>query len=287
MHFRRAFTLVELLVVIAIVGVLVALLLPAVQAAREAARKVECANNFKQVALATLNYTSSNDHLPALIDTRYARRSPQGKPGWVGWRFSILPFAEERALHEKLADPRDWKYQFIPFKDQEPIVDPSKPAIVPTYLCPSTPGTPRMHPRTKIVSASDESVLFDAFAARQNSAVGWVFDQHATTTRREPGAWMGTTRPEALHSNSKTVFAGKAAKLRWITGGLSKTLLVVENAGSPDQILGNKRTENLNSLSWISGTLGFHENLFIRFDPFPWEGASALEGPVNLSLIHI
>ena len=140
-----------------------------------------------------------------------------------------------------------------------------------------------MHPRTKIVSASDESVLFDAFAARQNSAVGWVFDQHATTTRREPGAWMGTTRPEALHSNSKTVFAGKAAKLRWITGGLSKTLLVVENAGSPDQILGNKRTENLNSLSWISGTLGFHENLFIRFDPFPWEGASALEGPVNFA----
>ncbi|MCC6492911.1 MAG: DUF1559 domain-containing protein [Pirellulales bacterium] len=81
----RGFTLVELLVVIAIIGVLVALLLPAIQAAREAARRSQCANNMKQVGLAMLNYESGNKHLP---------------PGCLmfegsAWSMYLLPFIEE------------------------------------------------------------------------------------------------------------------------------------------------------------------------------------------------
>ena len=71
MQTRRAFTVVELLVVIAIIAILVALLIPAVQSARESARRIQCANNRKQEALATLNYSADEDRLPSLIDPRF------------------------------------------------------------------------------------------------------------------------------------------------------------------------------------------------------------------------
>ena len=91
---RRAFTLIELLVVIAIIGVLIALLLPAVQAAREAARRAQCTNNLKQIGLAIHNYESTNSVLPpACIVTQGAG----GAPIFQGWGAlaRILPFLEE------------------------------------------------------------------------------------------------------------------------------------------------------------------------------------------------
>lgn len=83
------FTLVELLVVIAIIGVLVALLLPAVQQAREAARRMSCSNNLKQLALACHNYHDTFLELPT------------GSQQRIGWRISILPFIEQRNLTDK------------------------------------------------------------------------------------------------------------------------------------------------------------------------------------------
>ena len=100
---RKGFTLVELLVVIAIIGVLVALLLPAIQAAREAARRTQCSNQLRQLSIAFQNHHDVQKHLPTggwgfvwLGYPEYGFGPEQ--PG--GWMYNILPFIEQQALHD-------------------------------------------------------------------------------------------------------------------------------------------------------------------------------------------
>jgi prepilin-type N-terminal cleavage/methylation domain-containing protein/prepilin-type processing-associated H-X9-DG protein len=112
-RFRCGFTLVELLVVIAIIGILVALLLPAVQAAREAARRTSCSNNLRNVGLAVLGYTDVHDVFPISIGQWPEEFSRNGQ--WIGppggsvtysgkgWIPNILPFMEEQALFDGLS----------------------------------------------------------------------------------------------------------------------------------------------------------------------------------------
>ena len=99
---RRAFTLIELLVVIAIIGVLVGLLLPAVQQAREAARRASCVNKLKQMQLAVLNYESAKQEFPANSrshDLFALVKSNNNSSRW-GWRYILLPYMEELTRHE-------------------------------------------------------------------------------------------------------------------------------------------------------------------------------------------
>ncbi|TWU20678.1 Type II secretion system protein G precursor [Novipirellula galeiformis] len=132
---KMGFTLVELLVVIAIIGVLVGLLLPAVQAAREAARRMSCSNNMKQLGLALHNYHDSNDSLPFWSIGSHRHNYHSGS-------IAILPFVEQQALYDQITstttingvtyDPYD-KYPesgigYAPWYTQ-----------IPGFVCPSDP----------------------------------------------------------------------------------------------------------------------------------------------------
>ncbi|MBN1396343.1 MAG: DUF1559 domain-containing protein [Pirellulales bacterium] len=105
--FPNAFTLVELLVVITIIGILIALLLPAVQAAREAARQLQCNNNLKQLALAALNHESLIGHFPTNGWGYYWIGDPDRGTDWRqpgGWIYNVLPYLEQQQLHDMPAD---------------------------------------------------------------------------------------------------------------------------------------------------------------------------------------
>ena len=145
---RPGFTLVELLVVIAIIGILVALLLPAVQAAREAARRMQCGNNMKQIGLALHNYHDTYKTFPpeAIWTMRPGRATAQwpagpcvaGEQRNFTWISLILPFIEQGPLHDKI----DFK---IPALNQNiPGVGPLQGVVLPAFLCPS--DTPFANP---------------------------------------------------------------------------------------------------------------------------------------------
>ncbi|MGB7327231.1 MAG: DUF1559 domain-containing protein [Rubripirellula sp.] len=132
---KHAFTLVELLVVIAIIGILVSLLLPAVQAAREAARRVQCKNNLKQIGLALHNYESAfRTFPPGFISTVTGPWSgggndpvPEIGPGW-SMMAMLLPQLELSTLHRQIDFTR-------PISD--PINQLARSTVVPAYRCPS------------------------------------------------------------------------------------------------------------------------------------------------------
>lgn len=208
---RRAFTLVELLVVIAIIGILVGLLLPAVQAAREAARRMQCSNNMRQLGIAVHNYESAYKRLPAGWNDNFR----SGEPGW-GWAAGLLPFMEGGNAYKQIN---------FSIAIEEEIHHEVRELVIPTFLCPSDPGETifrigagddhdhghehRLPPGTRLDDAAEEH-LFDISRSNYVAMFG--------TFEIEDAPYRGNGM---FYGNSKTKFAD-------VTDGLSNTLMIGE-----------------------------------------------------------
>ncbi|MCR9291598.1 MAG: DUF1559 domain-containing protein [bacterium] len=200
---QRGFTLVELLVVIAIIGILVGLLLPAVQAAREAARRMQCTNNMRQLGIAVHNYESAYKCLPS----GWIDNSPEGEPGW-GWAAALLPFMEGSNLHN-LIDPR--------IAIEEDIHATVRTTVVSTFICPSDPA-----PNLFVIHEGDGH-------NHHTLSIDDEGDPLFEISKSNYVGMFGTFELEdAPYRGNGMFFGNSRIKFRDVTDGLSNTLMIGE-----------------------------------------------------------
>lgn len=221
---RYGFTLVELLVVIAIIGILVALLLPAVQAAREAARRAQCSNHLKQIGLGVLNYESTHKEFPPgsiVTDTCCASSL------YTNWAVEILPFIEQNALSDQYDKS---------LENTAPVNQAVVQNHVPAFLCPNDPydQNPVLTPETgggKFHRGSYRGVTgtaindkpWDGFGGYGGATDCGSLTKNASFMANYDKSTIGMFPSQGCFALVGKVTTGK------VTDGLSNTLLVGES----------------------------------------------------------
>ncbi|MFM8571014.1 MAG: DUF1559 domain-containing protein [Pirellula sp.] len=209
---RKGFTLVELLVVIAIIGILVGLLLPAVQAAREAARRMSCSNNLKQLGLAMQNHHDTQGGLPA---------SDYNAGGdWGTWQVGILPFIEQDNLFRQYQGYKTGRGPGTLVTNYSHVNNrPVTTTIIPTLLCPSDGDPTNFAPNFSNITKHNYVVN----AGNTNRMQG-------QTPRGTPlsGVVFGGAPFIRNGKNTFNNVNGTVIKFNSITDGLSNTLMVSE-----------------------------------------------------------
>jgi len=276
---RRGFTLVELLVVIAIIGILIALLLPAVQAAREAARRIQCANQLKQIGVALHNYHSTHRVFPIGAGSQY-RTCPNGfgggglphdqdnasdgepfNDGLAPWTVLILPYIEQQALYDRFDMSRpfmgilcrnptngcniataadDYNLQF----QQTPM---------PIYQCPSNPDS------------TEENMKLD-----YPGIAGGGTDAEADCYG-DP--WHGSAMPPDRRNffSNGTLYVNSKVRIKDVTDGTSHTLIVGENSKPSSLFLWSSTCRGCVSASEMGPLTAVQDPINIEYPDASWD----------------
>jgi prepilin-type N-terminal cleavage/methylation domain-containing protein len=242
---RSAFTLVELLVVIAIIGIMVGLLLPAVQAAREAARRMSCSNNIRQLGLAFHNYESAHKRFPP---TYLISRAASGSqlPGWLGqqgarddinlhtWGEFVLPYIEQNNIYQSI----DFRApNFAPHSSVFGNYTSNNAAlianVIPTFICPSSPR------QTNIIEHTYD-------LTSEGSPLVYTYRQGACDYGPNTGIWgkipaavrdanadsvAGCWAPDGCYTDGVLSNNRPVVRMASITDGTTNTFLLWEIAG--------------------------------------------------------
>jgi prepilin-type N-terminal cleavage/methylation domain-containing protein/prepilin-type processing-associated H-X9-DG protein len=217
---KSGFTLVELLVVIAIIGILVALLLPAIQAAREAARRSQCSNNVKQQAIALQNYHDVHKCFPSGGINPYAGINPAN--GWaINWAIAILPFVEQGPLYDQYN---------MNLSNNDAANAAVLQTIVPAYCCPSDVNA------TKLENPGSGNYNF---ARRHGSYAGvtgyttgdrWFdCEQWRTTATVEPEDHKGLLHATGPNFSATAGVALDCERMSSVLDGTGSTLAIGES----------------------------------------------------------
>jgi prepilin-type N-terminal cleavage/methylation domain-containing protein/prepilin-type processing-associated H-X9-DG protein len=246
-----AFTLVELLVVIAIIGILVALLLPAVQAAREAARRIQCTNQFKQMGLALLNYESTNGELPLAYTPNWTGTPRTGPcPGTNGTAATangmkkhnfiafILPYLEQAAIYDQYDFDRDWNDRNSTAGKTPNLTLAT--TVIPDLICPSAPSADE---RAGTMTVTIPGSRPDIGRASSDYAVAVDFNETSFCELQT----LQLVRPRDL-SLLAGLMQDTPTSLKKVTDGLSKTFMLFEDAGRTlHYVEGERQSTNVTS----------------------------------------
>ncbi len=216
---RRGFTLVELLVVIAIIGILVALLLPAVQAAREAARRMQCTNNLKQIGLAIHNYENVSKELPP------GGLTPKGGSYGHSWWVRILPYVEQGNIYDKFnqqASNTGW----LGFTNAHPNRELLRNVQFPFMYCPSS-SLP------KLVLTGDNHSKSNVMSPTYAGVSGAT--DHSTAKNKSP-----TGGADGRVSLGGIFVVNRAVAMGDVIDGTSNTMMVAETSDFCIDGSGNK-----------------------------------------------
>lgn len=289
---RSAFTLVELLVVIAIIGVLIALLLPAVQAAREAARRVQCTNISKQWATAANNYEAAHGCYPS-----GEIHGTKGNPGYqVYWQGAGACGGKDCDHCSWVGQVGIWMYLLLPQMDQQPDYDLLNFEARPQN---AAPGNVEVLKRkfTALFCPSDPwtgTATFGSQSGEYRVSHYFAVSGHARASKLpHPDGTVCLSGFSDCNANTGIFYNDSMVKAVDITDGLAHTAMFCETWGRAHEDPENVTTSSYAGLDWVRGT-GLHAYAYFDYTPntmipytppirVPWAANSFHPGGVNIA----